>query len=99
MDSSLMHIVPRGVIKKISNFHLKQKFCFAEPKTSVTFGGEGGAITKILSIMIYLKLNRFTDFSIGVHYKSRRLYNHSVYSLTLSVIIFSLSFVITKYNS
>jgi hypothetical protein len=49
-DNSLMHMMGVGGYKKISNFHLKQKFCFAESKTSVTFGGEGGAIIKSLPL-------------------------------------------------
>jgi hypothetical protein len=51
MDSSLTDTIGVGVIKKISNFHPgRKKFYFVYIKSSVTFGGEGGAITKNLSI-------------------------------------------------
>ena len=100
VDSSLTNMMGVGSMKKISNFHLLQKFCFAYSKSSATFGGGGrGGYNKISLYMIYFSLNRITDFSIGVHYKSRSLYHHSVYSLSVSVIIFTVSFVITKYNS
>jgi hypothetical protein len=86
--------------------HPKKFFQFSPPtkilqiqKLQLPLGGEGGGYNKILFIMIYFSINRLTDFSLGIHYKSRRMYNHSVYSLSISVIIFTLTFVITKYNS
>lgn len=89
-----------GVIKKISNFHPgRKKFYFVYIKTSVTFGGEGGAITKTLLYMIYFKTSTITDFGLGVSFRVKDIRWYSMYTIEISLIIFSLSFVFTKYNS
>lgn len=49
--------------------------------------------------MVYFRLNKLRDFSFGFNYNSRKVYNHYVYSLHIYLIIFTLSFVIYKYNS
>jgi hypothetical protein len=100
MDSSLTNIMGVGVIKKISNFHpRRKKFYFVYIKSSLTFGGEGGAITKNSSIMIYFRFNTLADFGIGLSFRVKEIRWYKMYTIEISLIIFSLSFVFTKYNS
>lgn len=54
VDSSLMHKGGIPILKNFSHPHQVQapskKFCFVYIKSCVTFGGEGGAIIKSLSL-------------------------------------------------
>lgn len=100
MDSSLTNTIATPILKNFSNFHLRRKkFCFVYIKSCITFGGEGGAITKKLFYMIHFRVNTFTDFSIGLSFRVKEVRWYKMYTIEISLIIFSLSFVITKYNS
>jgi len=100
MDSSLIYTKGVGVIKNFSNFHPgRKKFYFVYIKSSVTFGGEGGAIIKTLLYMIHFRLSTLTDFGLGVSFRVKEIRWYDMYTIEISLIIFSLSFVFTKYNS
>jgi hypothetical protein len=95
-----MHMMGWGVIKKISNFHPgRKKFYFVYIKSSATFGGEGGAITKNFIYMIYFRLSTLSNFGLGVSFSVKEIRWYNMYTIDISLIIFSLSFVFTKYNS
>ena len=49
--------------------------------------------------MVYFRLNRLTDFGIGLSFRVKEVRWYKMYTIEISLIIFSLSFVITKYNS
>ena len=49
--------------------------------------------------MIYFKVNTLTDFGLGVSFRIREIKWYDVYTIEISLIIFSFSFVFTKYNS
>jgi hypothetical protein len=95
-----MHMRGMGLLKNFSHFHPgRKKFYFVYMKSSITFGGEGGAITKNSSIMIYFRFNTLADFGIGLSFRVKEIRWYKMYTIELSLIIFSLSFVFTKYNS
>lgn len=49
--------------------------------------------------MIYFRFNTLTDFGLGVSFRVKEIRWYNMYTVELSLIIFSLSFVFTKYNS
>lgn len=49
--------------------------------------------------MIYFRLNTLTDFGLGVSFRVKEIRWYNMYTIEMSLIIFSLSFVFTKYNS
>lgn len=49
--------------------------------------------------MIYFKINTLTDFGIGFSFRVKEIRWYDMYTIEISLIIFSLSFVFTKYNS
>ena len=90
-----------GGYKKNFQFSPKTKkvlFCIYK-KFSYLWGGKGGAIIKTLLYMIYFRLNTLTDFGLGVSFRVKEIRWYNMYTIELSLIIFSLSFVFTKYNS
>jgi hypothetical protein len=93
-----MNIMPRGVIKKISNFHPEQKFCIFK-KFYYLWGDKGGLVNKNFLYMIYFKLGGLTDFGLGISFRVKDIRWYTMYTIDISLIIFSLSFVFTKYNS
>ena len=93
-----MNIMPRGVIKKILNFHPEQKFCIFK-KFYYLWGDKGGLVNKNFLYMIYFKVNTLTDFGIGASFRVKEIRWYDMYTIEISLIIFSLSFVFTKYNS
>jgi len=49
--------------------------------------------------MIYFKTNTITEFGLGVSFRVKDIRWYTMYTIEISLIIFSLSFVFTKYNS
>ena len=49
--------------------------------------------------MIYFKLGGLTEFGLGISFRVKDIRWYTMYTIQISLIIFSLSFVFTKYNS
>lgn len=49
--------------------------------------------------MIHFRINTITDFGIGLSYRVKDIRWYTMYTIEVSAIIFTLSFVFTKYNS
>lgn len=63
------------------------------------WGGRGGSVHPYIYIMILLEINRLSSFGLGLSYRGRSLSNYTVKRLDVSLLLFTVSFVFTKYNA
>jgi hypothetical protein len=69
-------------------------------KRFLTFGGDkGGATSKTADTMIHISLSDSRNFGIGFEYRGKTISNYSIKKLDVHLLLFTISFVYTRFNA
>jgi hypothetical protein len=77
-----------------------EKFFLEFGKTFLTFGGDKGGATSIsVHTMIHISLNDSRNFGIGFEYRGKSLSNYSIKRFDFHLLLITVSFVFTRFNT
>jgi hypothetical protein len=69
-------------------------------KRFLTFGGDKGGATSIsVNTMIHISLSDSRNFGIGFEYRGKSLSNYTIKKLDVHLLLFTISFVYTRFNT
>jgi hypothetical protein len=80
---------------------LGKSFFWNLEKDSSTLGGErGGCVfSKLVTTMIHISLSDSRNFGIGFEYRGKTISNYSIKKLDVHLLLFTISFVYTRFNT